>query len=420
MELISQKNLTRPALTVLPLVFSLLLAACNGGGNNDDNGDGSADTTIGVSETFNLDGGAAVLPQAKNSSHTNGAGIGKIIAANAAGLQPGNGYTASTIDIVNIATNAVVAAADFASHSLGNNPTAAQLAAFFETQSNRLDASASTTIRLTLSTSAIAAGNQFSLNGLTITGTTRSEVMASIDRLPSVTASVDTNGVITVSATDGNDLRLNLNNAASGQTIAIESLLPDTNGGSFIVGDSATIGAGLPNTKATIGGNVEVTLDYPLQLANAGVGNIFGATIPNIYTSQNAFDPTKPATYNHAGSIAITDSLGNTHTLTEYFVRQDDLGGTNPNRWNLYVLIDGKNVGNDDTNGIPTLARFDLAFDSNGQLDTVTTDPIEISQWVPLDSNGNPNNAATARITISITGSTEFGGSFALTNVSVN
>jgi len=417
MELINTR-FVRSLLVMLPLGISLLFTACSGGGDNNGGEYGSADTTISISETFNLNGGAAVLLQAKNKTYTDGAGIGKIIAAGATNPQPENGYTVSTIDIVNDANNSVVATADFASHGLGINATAAQIAAFFETQSNALNATASTMVRLTLSTPAIALGDQFSLDGFTITGNTRSEVMAGIDRLPNITASVDTHSVITVTASDGNDLSLNLNNAASGQTIAIESLLRDISTNNFIVVDSATIGDGQPNTKATIGGSVDVTLDYPLLLKNTGSGNTFGTTIPNVYTSQNAFNPAKPATYNHAGSIAITDSLGNRHTLTEYFVRQDDWGGTNPNRWKVYVLIDGENVGNNDTNDMP--AEFDLAFDTNGQLDTTNTDPIEISRWVPLDGNGAPTNAATARITINITGSTEFGGLFALTNVSVN
>lgn len=420
MEFVNNIRLTRTVPIILPLAFSLLFAACGGSSDDDDDEtQGSADTTISISETLNLNSAAPVLLDAQNASFTNGEGIGKIIAANASSPQPGNGYTASTVDIVNTATNSVADTLDFASNSpsLASNATATQIAAFFEIQSDDADASASTVVRLTLSTEAIAFGDQFSLNGTTITGNTRSEVMATIDALPSIVASIDSNGVITVAASDGNDLRLNLDNAAAGQTIGIESLRI---GDAVSVIDSITIGDGQPNTKATIGGVVEVTLNYPLQLANPGSGTIFGMTIPNTYMSQNTFDPTDPDTYNDAGSVMISDSLGNDHTLTQYFVKQDDLAGTNPNRWTMYVLIDGRNVGDDDTGGNPLPAAFDLAFDSNGQLDTTTTDSIEISHWVPLDGSGNPNNAATASITIDITGSTQFGGPFALTNVNIN
>lgn len=418
MEFVNDNHLSRPVLAILPLVFSLWVTGCSNS-DDDDDSQGSADTTISISETFNVDAGASVLLEAHTLSRTNGDGIGSIITANAASPQPGNGYTASTIDIVNGTTNnTVVETVDFAGNGLGLNATAAQLAAFFETQSDYVDATATTSARLTLSTASIAPGDQFSVNGAGIDGNTRSEVMADIHALPNIVASINSDGVITVTVTNGDDLRLNLANASTGQDITVESIQVDHD--VVVVTDSVVVGDGQPSTKATVGGVVEVTLEYPLQLANAGSGNLFGATLPAEYSEQNAFDVDDPETYNDAASVTITDSLGNDHELTQYFVRQDDLAGTQPNRWALIVMIDGRHVGAADTNGMPIPARFDIAFDSNGQLDGDAMDEIEISVWEPLDDDGNPNGADTARITIDITGSTQFGGDFSLTNVTVN
>jgi flagellar hook protein FlgE len=416
-------DLSRPTfsaqsnLLLMSFVTCLSIAACNGGGGDDDSS-GSADTTISITETFNVDAGESAVMQAFNTSITNGSGISKIIGANAASPQPGNGYTASTVAILNSTNNSTVDTIDFAANGLSSGATAAQLAEFFEIQNDYIDATAVTIVRLTLSTAAVSVGDQFSVNGSSINGDTRSEVMADINAVPDIDASIDSNGVITVIASDGDDLRLNLGNATAGQTIGIDSLL--INEGTVIVFDSATIGYGQPHAKATVGGVVSIMLDYPLQLASTGISNIFDAVISSSYSVQNEFDVTDPDTYNHAASVALTDSLGNQHQMAQYFVKQDDLAGTAPNRWAMYVLVDEKNVGSPDVNGEPTPARFDLAFDSNGQLDPSITDPIEISEWTPLDENGDPNGADSARITIDITGSTQFGGAFSLTNVHVD
>lgn len=417
MECVSPKKLLQSRHWILATTLGLMLAACGGSSDDDDDSQGTADTTISISETFNLDAGSSVLMQQQYASYTNGSGIGMIFTEDAAGAQPANGYSASTIDIINPVASSVVETLDFTDAGLGNNATAAQLADFFELQNNNIDATATTLARLTLSTNSVTFGDQLTVNGAIVIGNSISEVMADINRLPEISASIDGSGVISVTATDGNDLRINLGNAAVGQTIGIESV--QNNDDIDIVIDSATIGDGQTATKATIGGTVTLTLTYPLQLDNAGSGNIFGTTLINAYSGQNSFDATDADTYNHAGSLSLRDSFGNTHEMTQYFVRSDDLGGLYPNRWTMHVLIDGEHVGAADTNGNPMPASFELVFDSNGQLDGTQTDPIAISHWIPRNDSGNPNGAATARITIDIAGSSQFGGAFTLTNVSV-
>lgn len=79
------------------------------------------------------------------------------------------------------------------------------------------------------------------------------------------------------------------------------------------------------------------------------------ATAPTV-----AFDPTQatpdPASYTQANSQQVYDSLGNTHTLTSYYVKT-----ANPNEWNVYYQVDTQT---------PSQGPSTLTFDANGQLPT--------------------------------------------------
>src|SRR5690606_1166026 len=72
---------------------------------------------------------------------------------------------------------------------------------------------------------------------------------------------------------------------------------------------------------------------------------------------------------------------------------------TSPNHWIMYVQIDGRDVGDPDTtlpppeNTVPTRAAFDLFFNPDGSLNQNLSDPVLISNWTPMDEEGNPNGA---------------------------
>ncbi|MFX8569817.1 flagellar basal body FlgE domain-containing protein, partial [Acinetobacter baumannii] len=72
-----------------------------------------------------------------------------------------------------------------------------------------------------------------------------------------------------------------------------------------------------------------------------------------------AFDATNPATYNHATSMTVYDSLGTPHTATVYFVKmQADATATPPvaeNTWTQRLFVDGTERGS------PQVMRFDAA-----------------------------------------------------------
>jgi flagellar hook protein FlgE len=380
--------------------------------------------TTAIDEAFNLNASEPVLLQQFNNSYTNGPAISQIQGAAAAAAQPGNGYVATTIDIIDTTGANATTTIDFGAAALGSDASAASLAAFLNSQNSNVSASAITRVHLTLGAVPLTYQDGLLINGNQITGATIDDVVSNIDRLPNITASVDTSGVITVVSTVGEDLRIDMTAAdtnGTGNTLDIESFSVASNGAEIVL-DNLTIGDGQANTKATIGGELQISLDFPFQLANPGVGDtLFGSTIPNDYQVSNDFDPDDPDTYNHATSATVYDSQGIGHVMTQYFVKLDDQGGLYPNRWSMYVTIDGENVGLNGTNGNPTLARFDLAFNNDGSLNAATSDTIEIVNWTPLATDGQWNGAQVApnsNFTIDVTGSTQFGGSFAVSNLS--
>jgi flagellar hook protein FlgE len=52
------------------------------------------------------------------------------------------------------------------------------------------------------------------------------------------------------------------------------------------------------------------------------------------------FDPEDPLTFNHSTSVTIFDSLGDSHIMTYYFVKDNPT--TAPNQWMMFAAVDGK------------------------------------------------------------------------------
>lgn len=112
-----------------------------------------------------------------------------------------------------------------------------------------------------------------------------------------------------------------------------------------------------------------------------------------------AFNLNDPATYHHATSMSVYDSLGNEHTLSMYFVK------TAANTWSVFAANDGTQVG--------TAAVGTLNFDSSGNVDaTTTTLPFNLS--LPVTTG------ATTPLTVDLdfTGSTQFGSIFGVNELS--
>lgn len=199
------------------------------------------------------------------------------------------------------------------------------------------------------------------------------------------------------------------------------------------------------NDGVVVGGVIELTLEENVTLSDAttsatgvdippSTSSIFGvindgAALSGVQFELNTFDPRNADTYYRSTAVAIFDSVGIEHTMTQYYVKERP-GSTDQSGsvWSVYFQIDGKDVGYNAATAdtAPTLAKATLRFTSSGLYDP-TQEPIFITNWTPLDSAGKPSgagpvpgNTGVASLTnnsnfrIDLTKLTQFGGDFAV------
>ncbi|MBU2873869.1 flagellar hook protein FlgE [Marinobacter salexigens] len=154
---------------------------------------------------------------------------------------------------------------------------------------------------------------------------------------------------------------------------------------------SVVVNGGAPITAE---GSIEVTADRTVTGINGTGGpgtNLADEFAVSPVRITNAFNPLDQRTYNHATSTSIFDSLGNSHELTQFFVKAPSPGdGVGVSEWSVYLQIDGELVAGTDVT--PYTARFD----QDGVLQSVDGDAngeILVTDWVPRDADGEPNGA---------------------------
>lgn len=101
------------------------------------------------------------------------------------------------------------------------------------------------------------------------------------------------------------------------------------------------------------------------------------------------FDPKDSATYTNSYTTPTYDSLGNPHTVTQYFVKSSD------NQWDVYAVVDG-----DAT--LPMTKSNTLNFDESGKLTTGNTYTVS----TPVSGADDLN------IAMKLDGVTQFGNNF--------
>ena len=138
-------------------------------------------------------------------------------------------------------------------------------------------------------------------------------------------------------------------------------------------------------------------------------------------------------TYNNSTSATIFDSLGNTHTLTTYFV-DETLPSATTSTWGAYVYLDGKGVSAPSTlqnpPGTQVGTRIPMTFDALGNLiaDTTGTNPaigsgdddfvftnIVIAPTTALNVAADP-----LTFTINPTGTTQYASNFGVNDLQQN
>ena len=153
---------------------------------------------------------------------------------------------------------------------------------------------------------------------------------------------------------------------------------------------------------STIALQIPTVAGEPKQTTTVTAGLNLPATADvNTYT----FDPTKSETYSASTSAVIYDSLGQSHTLTQYYVKTatDPVAGTST--WTAHLYVDDK----DALAG----ATQDLVFDSKGKI--TSPDPAEI-QTAALDMFTNGADI-TQQVTLRFNPVTQYASSFQVTSM---
>ncbi len=340
-----------------------------------------------VALTVNIDASQTEPAERGTASETTGAAIGIAQAGNT------NAYPVETLTFT-LSDSSVRTVTTVANASA--KETASSINALAEV-------SATATTEATLSTINDNGGLEISLNGVTLVTSTGAgditpqDIAIAINSLTNTTLRGITAlhdalaGTITVTSADGADLEFTIDGSGD----ALDGLtLTGSSGASVAVNGANSNSNGLTGTA---GGSVAVVMGEGVTLASSGGGAaLFSATINQAPFLNNAFDPDKQDTYNHATSVNVFDSLGSSHVMNLYFVKE-----STPNTWSLYTLIDGEDVGDPNRalspplDIAPTRATYSLVFNDDGTLDQSSSDPVQITYWNPVDADGNPSGALT-------------------------
>ena len=109
------------------------------------------------------------------------------------------------------------------------------------------------------------------------------------------------------------------------------------------------------------------------------------------------FDPADNTSYNNSTATTIFDSLGGSHLMQIYFVKD-----AAPNTWDTYTLVNGTQVGGPDT----------LTFNTDGSLATPVGGAVTIPAFVAAPGTDPVN------MVVDHAQSTQFGADFAVNQLS--
>ncbi|MGF1747954.1 MULTISPECIES: flagellar hook protein FlgE [Vibrio] len=124
-----------------------------------------------------------------------------------------------------------------------------------------------------------------------------------------------------------------------------------------------------------------------------------------------AFDYSDSSTYNHSYTTPVYDSLGNPHTMSQYFVK------TAANDWQVHVLVDGQAIDGTDNlvaAGAPTATdNATFSFNADGTIDATGTTVYPITF--------NPANGANSvTVNVDLSSVTQYGSDFVVSKNSPN
>lgn len=283
----------------------------------------------------------------------------------------------------------------------------------------------------------------FTINGQVLVATNLPDMVDEINSLttttlPGFSAELNEAGDMTIKNSIGRDIKIEINSPTATDSIVING---SPNAGPVVLG-----GTTAADTAAVVGGTINFVLNegYSLSTPVPSVSGVMGALTAADFTDfvLNVFDPEDQNTYNHATSTTIYDSLGNSHIMTQFFVKEpvDPTRPNEENLWAMYITVDGNEVGDPDPtlsfpeNLVPTKARYELFFNPDGTLDASATGELYVTNWDPLNEELAPTGAlkslnvlegglplsspsTNSNFQIALDGSTQFGSPFSVSEV---
>ncbi|WP_462379142.1 flagellar hook protein FlgE [Pseudomonas sp. Marseille-QA0892] len=167
--------------------------------------------------------------------------------------------------------------------------------------------------------------------------------------------------------------------------------------------------------------------------ATTNIAQTLNLNSTNTSPLNTPFNPSDPTTYNSSTSVNIYDAEGNSHVMSQYFVKSD------ANQWTMHVLVDGRNPLNGASTNTATGSdplSVPLTFTDKGLLIpnaagsgpaglTATGDgTFTLSGWTPMQSDGKTpptfvanGAAASPSIGLDLRGSTQYNSAFAVNAV---
>ncbi|OVZ58033.1 hypothetical protein CDO44_16840 [Pigmentiphaga sp. NML080357] len=168
-------------------------------------------------------------------------------------------------------------------------------------------------------------------------------------------------------------------------------------------------GLRLTGYVADANGNINTAQPQPLRLTVSSIeargtsevtqGAVLDSRSDAIDPAVKPFDPDDSSTYTHATSIAVYDSLGNTHTLSTFYVKRG------PGQWEVYTALNGT-VTNPDANGDGTPEGFPLVFDAAGKIDLDASNNGVFDIAVDAATLGTGANGLNIRYNVAATSQT--------------
>lgn len=209
-----------------------------------------------------------------------------------------------------------------------------------------------------------------------------------------------TNNPLDIAINGGGFFRMNTNGAV---TFARNGQFQLDKDGFIVSADGARLTGFMANASGVLSAGAPTDLrinaaDQPPQITSDVLATL------NLDSGQAvkapAFAIDDPLSYNSSTSIAVFDSLGNSHVLQTFFKK------TAAGEWDVYAAGDNALLS-------PTPVGT-LRFDPTGAIDTATTTPaMPFPITFPVTTGANP-----IQIDLDFTGTTQFGSVFSVNSLS--